>query len=43
MYKKIHKRLVPPEAEHMAVENGTDTTTGWDYNPHTDPEEERYM
>lgn len=25
----------------MAVDTGTDTTTGWDYKPRTDPEEEK--
>lgn len=44
MYKKIHKRLVPLEAEHMAVDTGTDQTTGWDCKPCTDPEgESSYM
>lgn len=43
MYKKFTKDQFPLEAEHMAVDTGTDTTTGWDYKPRTDPEEESYM
>lgn len=27
----------------MAVDTGTDTTTGWDYKPRTDPEEEKKL
>lgn len=41
MYKKFTKDQFPLEAEHMAVDTGTDTTTGWDYKPRTDPEEEK--
>lgn len=40
MYKKFTKDQFPLEAEHMAVDTGTDQTTGWDYKPRTDPEEE---
>lgn len=30
MYKKIHKKMSSPlEAEHMAVDTGTDQATGW--------------
>lgn len=43
MYKKFTKDQFPLEAEHMAVDTGTDQTTGWDYKPRTDPEEESYM
>lgn len=39
MYKKFTKDQFPLEAERMAVDTGTDTTTGWDYKPRTDPEE----
>lgn len=39
MYKKFTKDQFPLEAEHMAVDTGTGTTTGWDYMPRTDPEE----
>lgn len=41
MYKKFTKDQFPLEAEHMAVDTGTDTTTGWGYKPRTDPEEEK--
>lgn len=42
--KNSQKTNSPPEAEHMAVDTGTDTITGWDYKPRTDPEEEKsYM
>ena len=37
MYKKF------TTVEHMAVDTGTDWTTGWDYKTHTDPEEESYL
>ena len=32
----------PLETEHMAVDTGTDRTTGWDYKAQTDPEEESH-
>lgn len=41
--QKFTKDQFPLEAEHMAVDTGADQTTGWDYKPRTDPEEESYM
>lgn len=43
MYKKFTKDQFPLEAEHMAVDTGTDQIAGWDKKPRTDPEEESYM